>query len=141
MAAGALVIFWYAGREKKNVLSKALSGFLALYGSTSYLGDILSYSRLLALGFGSAVIGMIINLLGGMSAEIPYVGWLVAIVVLVGGHLFSILINILGAFVHPLRLQYVEFFGKFYPGGGLSYAPLTHSEEYVEIDNSCSSKV
>ncbi|MDO4786105.1 MAG: V-type ATP synthase subunit I [Fretibacterium sp.] len=140
-AAGALVIFWYAGREKKNVLSKALSGFLALYGSTSYLGDILSYSRLLALGFGSAVIGMIINLLGGMSAEIPYVGWLVAIVVLVGGHLFSILINILGAFVHPLRLQYVEFFGKFYPGGGLSYAPLTHSEEYVEIDNSCSSKV
>ena len=110
--AGAVVIFLYAGREKKGILSKALSGFLALYGSTSYLGDILSYSRLLALGFGSAVIGMIINLLGGMSAGIPYVGWLVAITVIVGGHLFSILVNILGTFVHPLRLQYVEFFGK-----------------------------
>ena len=99
--AGAVVIFLYAGRGKKGILSKALSGFLALYGSTSYLGDILSYSRLLALGFGSAVIGMIINLLGGMSAEIPYVGWLVAIVIIAGGHVFSILINILGAFVHP----------------------------------------
>ena len=137
--AGAVVIFLYAGRGKKGILSKALSGFLALYGSTSYLGDILSYSRLLALGFGSAVIGMIINLLGGMSAEIPYVGWLVAIVVIAGGHVFSILINILGAFVHPLRLQYVEFFGKFYSGGGTSYEPLTHSQEYVEIDNRCTS--
>ena len=137
--AGAVVIFLYAGREKKGILSKALSGFLALYGSTSYLGDILSYSRLLALGFGSAVIGMIINLLGGMSAGIPYVGWLVAITVIVGGHLFSILVNILGAFVHPLRLQYVEFFGKFYSGGGVPYEPLTHSQEYVEIDNRCAS--
>ena len=139
--AGALVIFWYAGREKKGVFSKAVSGLLALYGSTSYLGDILSYSRILALGFGSAVIGMIINLLGGMSAEIPYVGWLVAVVVVVGGHLFSVLVNILGAFVHPLRLQYVEFFGKFYSGGGLSFSPLTHSQEYVEIDNRGSSQV
>ena len=78
---------------------------------------------------------MIINLLGGMSAGIPYVGWLVAITVIVGGHLFSILVNILGAFVHPLRLQYVEFFGKFYSGGGVLYEPLTHSQEYVEIDN------
>ena len=135
---GAVVIFLYAGRGKKGIFSKALSGFLALYGSTSYLGDILSYSRLLALGFGSAVIGMIINLLGGMSAGIPYVGWLVAIAVVVGGHIFSILVNILGSFVHPLRLQYVEFFGKFYSGGGVAYEPLTHSQEYVEIDNRCS---
>ena len=132
-AAGAILIFWHAGREKKNIFAKALSGFLALYGSTSYLGDILSYSRLLALGFGSAVIGMIINLLGGMSVSIPYVGWLVAVVVVVGGHFFSILVNILGAFVHPLRLQYVEFFGKFYTGGGTAFTPLNLSGEYVEI--------
>ena len=82
---------------------------------------------------------MIINLLGGMSAGIPYVGWLVAITVIVGGHLFSILVNILGAFVHPLRLQYVEFFGKFYSGGGVAYEHLTHFQEYVEIDNRCAS--
>lgn len=131
---GAVIIFIYAALTKEgNIISKIISGFLALYGATSYLGDILSYSRLLALGFGSAVIGMIINLLGGMAAEIPYVGWLVAIAVVAGGHLFSVLINLLGAFVHPLRLQYVEFFGKFYTGGGEPFMPLVNSEEFVSV--------
>ncbi len=131
--AGAATIFWYAGREKKGIFSKCTSGFLALYGATSYLGDVLSYSRLLALGFGSAVIGMIINLLGGMAAGIPYVGWAVAIAVIIGGHCFGLVINILGAFVHSLRLQYVEFFGKFYGGGGEFFKPLTLNAQYVEL--------
>ena len=130
---GAVIIFIYAGKGEPNILKKLLNGFLALYGSTSYLGDILSYSRLLALGFGSAVIGMVINLLGGLAADIPYVGWLIAIVVIIGGHIFSIAINILGSFVHPLRLQYVEFFGKFYTGGGEAFTPLTLSQEYVNL--------
>ena len=130
---GAIIIFIYAGKGKPGIFNKIISGFLALYGSTSYLGDILSYSRLLALGFGSAVIGMVINLLGGLAADIPYVGWLVAIVVIVGGHIFSIAINILGSFVHPLRLQYVEFFGKFYSGGGEPFTPLTLSQEFVNV--------
>ena len=76
---------------------------------------------------------MIINLLGGMAANIPYIGWLIGIVVVAGGHLFSVLINLLGAFVHPLRLQYVEFFGKFYTGGGEPFTPLTNSEEFVSV--------
>ena len=130
---GAVIIFFYAGREKKGIINKIISGFLALYGSTSYLGDILSYSRLLALGFGSAVIGMVINLLGGLAANIPYIGWLIAIVVIIGGHIFSIAINILGSFVHPLRLQYVEFFGKFYSGGGEPFTPMTLSQEFVNV--------
>ncbi|GHS99074.1 V-type ATP synthase subunit I [Synergistales bacterium] len=130
---GAILVFWYAGREKTNIFSKIISGLLALYGATSYLGDILSYSRLLALGFGSAVIGMIINLLGGMASGIPAIGWLVAITVIVGGHMFGLIINVLGSFVHPLRLQYVEFFGKFYTGGGLAFKPLGLSSEYVDI--------
>ncbi|MBR2208428.1 MAG: V-type ATP synthase subunit I [Synergistaceae bacterium] len=130
---GAVIIFLYAGKEKKGIINKIISGFLALYGSTSYLGDILSYSRLLALGFGSAVIGMVINLLGGLAADIPYVGWIVAIIVIVGGHLFSIAINILGSFVHPLRLQYVEFFGKFYSGGGEPFTPMTLSQEFINV--------
>ena len=130
---GAVIIFIYAGKGEPNYAKKVINGFLALYGSTSYLGDILSYSRLLALGFGSAVIGMVINLLGGLAAEIPYVGWLVAITVVIGGHIFSIAINILGSFVHPLRLQYVEFFGKFYTGGGEPFTPLTLSQEFVNV--------
>ncbi|MBQ3694939.1 MAG: V-type ATP synthase subunit I [Synergistaceae bacterium] len=130
---GAVIIFIYAGKGEPNYFKKIINGFLALYGSTSYLGDILSYSRLLALGFGSAVIGMVINLLGGLAADIPYIGWLIAIVVIVGGHIFSIAINILGSFVHPLRLQYVEFFGKFYTGGGEPFTPLTLSQEYINL--------
>ena len=130
---GAVVIFIYAGKGEPNYAKKVINGFLALYGSTSYLGDILSYSRLLALGFGSAVIGMVINLLGGLAADIPYVGWLVAVTVVIGGHIFSIAINILGSFVHPLRLQYVEFFGKFYTGGGEPFTPLTLSQEFVNV--------
>lgn len=130
---GAVIIFIYAGKGEPNYIKKIINGFLALYGSTSYLGDILSYSRLLALGFGSAVIGMVINLLGGLAADIPYVGWLVAVVVIIGGHIFSIAINILGSFVHPLRLQYVEFFGKFYTGGGEPFTPLTLSQEFVNV--------
>ena len=130
---GGVIIFLYAGKGEPNWLKKILNGFLALYGSTSYLGDILSYSRLLALGFGSAVIGMVINLLGGLAADIPYIGWLIAVVVIIGGHIFSIAINVLGSFVHPLRLQYVEFFGKFYTGGGEAFTPLTLSQEYVNV--------
>ena len=130
---GGIIIFIYAGKGEPNIFKKVINGFLALYGSTSYLGDILSYSRLLALGFGSAVIGMVINLLGGLAADIPYIGWLIAIVVIIGGHIFSIAINILGSFVHPLRLQYVEFFGKFYTGGGEPFTPLTLSQEYVNV--------
>ncbi len=130
---GAVIIFIYAGKGEPNYAKKVINGFLALYGSTSYLGDILSYSRLLALGFGSAVIGMVINLLGGLAADIPYVGWLVAVTVVIGGHIFSIAINILGSFVHPLRLQYVEFFGKFYTGGGEPFTPLTLSQEFVNV--------
>ena len=130
---GAVIIFIYAGKGEPNYFKKIINGFLALYGSTSYLGDILSYSRLLALGFGSAVIGMVINLLGGLAANIPYVGWVVAIVVIIGGHIFSIAINILGSFVHPLRLQYVEFFGKFYSGGGEPFTPMTLSQEFVNV--------
>ena len=130
---GAIIIFLYAGKGERNIFKRIISGFLALYGATSYLGDILSYSRLLALGFGSAVIGVVINLLGGLASDIPYVGWLIAVVVVVGGHIFSIAINLLGSFVHPLRLQYVEFFGKFYTGGGEPFTPLTLSQEYVNV--------
>ncbi|MDR1379680.1 MAG: V-type ATP synthase subunit I [Synergistaceae bacterium] len=131
--AGACVIFWYAGREKKNIFLKIGSGLYALYGCTSYLGDILSYSRLLALGLGSAVIGSIINLLATMVAEIPFIGWTLALGIVLGGHAFGIAVNLLGAFVHSLRLQYVEFFSKFYSGGGAVFKPLQFTTQYVEV--------
>jgi V/A-type H+-transporting ATPase subunit I len=130
---GGLMIFYYAGLEKKGFFSKIVSGFLALYGATSWLGDVLSYSRLLALGLASAAIAMIINLLAGLVVGVPYVGWLIAIVIVVGGHLFNLAINVLGAFVHSLRLQYVEFFSKFYSGGGREFNTFSCNAKYINI--------
>jgi len=130
---GACLIFWYAGRESKNIFLKIGSGLYALYGSTSYLGDILSYSRLLALGLGGGVIGSVINLLGKLIVGVPYVGWLLATIIVVGGHLFSLAINLLGSFVHAMRLQFVEYFGKFYSGNGSVFRPLRLQTQYVEV--------
>ena len=129
----ALIIIWHAGLDKKGIFSKIASGLFALYGATSWLGDVLSYSRLLALGLCSATIAMIINLVAKMLMDVPYVGWLIAIVVLAGGHIFNLALGVLGAFVHSLRLQYVEFFGKFYSGGGRDFNPLSCKTKYVNI--------
>lgn len=130
---GAVVLIVTQGREKTGILSKFISGLLSLYGVTSYLGDVLSYSRLLALGLATSAVGVIINMLAGLAGGVPYVGWLIAIVLLIGGHLFSVAVNVLGAFVHSLRLQYVEFFSKFYTGGGRVFSPLTYKTNYVDI--------
>ena len=130
---GAVVLIATQGREKTGIFSKFISGLLSLYGVTSYLGDVLSYSRLLALGLATSAVGVIINMLAGLAGGVPYVGWLIAIVLLIGGHLFSVAVNVLGAFVHSLRLQYVEFFSKFYTGGGRVFSPLTYKTNYVDI--------
>ncbi|NLB83218.1 MAG: V-type ATP synthase subunit I [Synergistaceae bacterium] len=130
---GAVVLIATQGREKTGILSKLISGLLSLYGVTSYLGDVLSYSRLLALGLATTAVAVIINMLAGLASGVPYVGWLIAIVLLIGGHLFSVAVNVLGAFVHSLRLQYVEFFSKFYTGGGRVFSPLTYKTNYVDI--------
>ncbi|MDP2233233.1 MAG: V-type ATP synthase subunit I [Actinomycetota bacterium] len=101
-----------------------LKGFLGLYGMIGYGSDFLSYTRLAALGLASLYVGDAMNRLTELSGGIPYVGWLIAVTIFVVGHTFNVVINLLGAFVHPTRLQFVEFFGKFYEGGGISFAPF-----------------
>jgi len=133
-SGGAIVLFLTQGRSKKGLLSKAFSGALSLYGITSYLGDTLSYSRLLALGLSGAAIGLIINLLAKMIMEgVPYVGWILALILFVIGNIFSLAINVLGAFVHSLRLQYVEFFSKFYEANGRIFSPFRYETQFVKI--------
>lgn len=131
--AGAVILVATQGREKASVFGKLFSGVMSLYNVTGYLGDVLSYSRLLALGLGSAAVGMVINLLASLVSGAPYVGVLLGALIFVLGHLFSIVVNMLGAFVHSLRLQYVEFFGKFFEATGEDYAPLQISSQYVKI--------
>ena len=131
VSAVALVLT--QGREKKNIFMKLVSGILSLYDITGYFGDILSYSRLLALGLSGAAVGMVINLLVNMVLPIKYYGWILAILIFIFGHGFSIAVNILGAFVHDLRLQFVEFFGKFYEAGGREFAPLSINTKFTKI--------
>lgn len=130
---GALLLIATQGRDKKNIFGKLLSGVLSLYNVTGFLGDVLSYSRLLALGLGSAAVGMVINLLCTLVAGSSYIGVVLAVLIFVIGHSFSIIVNLLGAFVHSLRLQYVEFFGKFYAAAGRDFSPLRNTTEYTKL--------
>lgn len=131
--AGALILVLTQGRDKPSLVGKVFSGVFSLYNVTGYLGDVLSYSRLLALGLGSAAVGMVINLLASLVSGVSYVGPLLGFLVFALGHLFSIAVNLLGAFVHSLRLQYVEFFGKFYETNGEDFVPLRRTTQYVRI--------
>lgn len=132
---GALGILLTAGRDKPTLIGKFTGGFGALYGITSWLGDLLSYMRLFGMGLATGVIGMVVNMLAGMLMGNP-IGIVFGIAVLAVGHIFNAFINVLGAYVHSCRLQYIEFFGKFYEDGGTMFAPLAHNPRYVAIRDS-----
>jgi V/A-type H+-transporting ATPase subunit I len=100
-------------------------GFLGLYGLVGYAADFLSYTRLAALGLASLLVGDVINRLAGLVSGLPFgVGLLAAALIMVGGHSFNVLINLLGGFIHSMRLQFIEFFGKFHEGAGRRFAPF-----------------
>ena len=128
--AGAAGIILFTAQGRKNPIIRIALGAYELYGATRWLSDVLSYSRLLALGLASGVIATVFNSMAAMLVHEGGIGTrilgavLFAVVFLVG-HLLNLAINLLGAYVHTNRLQYVEFFGKFYEGGGEEYAPLS----------------
>ncbi len=125
------VVFFSA--PSRNPLSRFFGGLYSLYGISSYVSDTLSYSRILALGLSTGVIGMVINNLTATAFRIPVAGWVLAPILFVGGHLFNLGIGFLGGFVHSMRLQFVEFFTKFYKGGGRPFKPLRLENKYVEF--------
>ncbi len=128
---GAVGIVATSGRESRGV-KRFLKGLYGLYGVSSWLSDILSYSRLLALGLATGVIAQVFNMLGTMAGGGP-VGAVLFILVFIIGHVLNLLINLLGAYVHTNRLQYVEFFGKFYEGGGRKFEPFAAKTKYFKI--------
>ena len=130
--AGAIGIVLTAGRSSKNPGKRFAKGLYELYGVTSYLSDILSYSRLLALGLATGVIAQVFNKIGSMGGR-SVLGVIMFIIVFLIGHTVNLAINLLGAYVHTNRLQFVEFFGKFYEGGGRKYEPLTENTKYYKI--------
>ncbi|MEO0019349.1 MAG: hypothetical protein ABIK47_01750 [candidate division WOR-3 bacterium] len=126
-------VFYFLCPSGQRLLKKFIWGGYALYGATSYLGVLLSYIRLMALGMCTGGVAMAINVIAWMLLPIPVIGVLLALVVLVIGHTYNIAVNVLGAFVHSLRLQYVEFFPRFYTGGGEPFQPFKEVNQFVSL--------
>lgn len=134
-AAGAAIVVLFGGRREKTIVGKIGTGLFEIYGVSSLMGDILSYARLFALGLSTGVIAGVFNKLALMLKGIGGVpGWIFFILLLIIGHLFNIAMNSLGAFIHTLRLQFVEFFGKFYEGGGEEFKPLKRELKYILVE-------
>jgi len=128
------------GRKEEGLGAKALTGFVSLYGilgtygTTSFIADVVSYSRLLALGLATVIVGWSVNFVGGLVKEaLGPAGVPVFVLVLVVGHTFNFLMSILGAFVHSARLIFVEFFGRFYDGGAPAFVAFGREPGQVRL--------
>jgi len=129
----AVIIFLFSQREG-GWAGRLGMGAYNLFSTIFYMGDVLSYLRLMALGMVTAGLAMAINVIAKITLDIPYIGFLVMIIVLIGGHSFNLAISGLSAFVHTLRLQYVEFFPKFLVGGGRLFEPLRKEYKHIYIE-------
>ncbi|UCD56146.1 MAG: V-type ATP synthase subunit I [Candidatus Hydrogenedentota bacterium] len=123
------------GRGIKKVLLVPLMGLLqTARDALGFFGDILSYARLMALGLSTTFLAITINDIAELILDIPFgIGYVFAALVLVFGHAFNLVINCLSAFVHTLRLQYLEFFPKFFVGGGEPFSPFAEERKYTIV--------
>ncbi len=129
---GAVGLLLMSGRNNKNPALRIALGAYDIYNITGWLSDVLSYSRLLALGLATGVIASVVNQMAGMIGS-GIIGAIAFIIVFIVGHTLNLAINLLGAYVHTNRLQFVEFFGKFYEGGGKAFDPFHSDTKYVDI--------
>ena len=134
MIAGMAGIVLTGGREAKGVGAKLGGGLYSLYGISSYVGDFVSYSRLMALGLSGGFIASAINMIAGMIGG-NWFGMIFIPVILIVGHLFNMFLSFLGAYVHTSRLMYVEYFGKFYKGGGKPFKDFRTENKYINLDD------
>ncbi|MBP1556781.1 MAG: V-type ATP synthase subunit I [Oscillospiraceae bacterium] len=128
---GVLMLLFAGSRGKKG-FGKLTGAFGNIYGITGYLSDLLSYSRIMALGLSGAVVGQVMNKIGTLAGGGIFGVIFFAVIFLIG-HTFNLAISLLGAYVHKGRLQYIEFFGKFFEGGGRLFSPLCNNTKYVDV--------
>lgn len=131
---GGATLILSQGRHQKSLITRLGSGILSLYDVVGYLSDVLSYSRLLALGLATSVIAIVINSIAMMVNTIPIVGFIFMVLIMIVGHLFNLIINLISSYVHTSRLQYVEFFSKFLKAGGRPFSPFGISTTYLDLE-------
>ncbi len=136
----SVIIIATNGRESRNPFKRFLKGLYAFYGISGYLGDVLSYSRLLALGLAAGVISSVVNKMAAMVGG-GLVGPIIFTIIVLFGHTLNFAISVLGAYVHTNRLQYVEFFGKFYSGGGRAFHPFNMKTKYYKIKENIKNEI
>ena len=123
-----------SGVAAENTLGGLGQGLFGLFDVTSYIGDVISYTRLTALGVASANIGMAFNLIINLL-PVP-LRFTIGVLIFIGLHLFNMFIAMISGYVHTLRLNYVEFFGKFYNGGGREFQPIPMLQKHINIKSS-----
>ncbi len=132
MLLGVFMIVFMKAKGEKNPILRLGKGLVGLYSAINLASDILSYSRIMALGLSGAVIANVMNLLGTIAGP-SVAGYILLVLMFVIGTALNMAISLLGAFVHSARLQYIEFFGKFYEEGGIPFKPLAPGEKYYAL--------
>ncbi len=139
LIAGVVMLLFGAGRHAKG-FGKVTAAIACIYNTaTGWFGDILSYSRIMALMLAGGVVAQVFNTIGAMPAESSGVNAFtifIFILIFLVGHALNFALNILGCFVHDLRLQCLEFFGKFFSDGGKPFQPLKIRSKYVVPEES-----
>ena len=133
MLIGAVAVAALTAGRKEKGFGKFSKGFGAVYGLINLMSDILSYARLFGLMLSGMIIASTFNDLGLGIISNGAIGYVLGPIVIVVGHVFNIAMGVLGAYIHDSRLQYIEFFGKFYTGEGESFAPIGSKLDYVYL--------
>ena len=121
-----------AGRAEKG-FGKVSKGFGAIYGLINIFSDILSYARLFGLMLSGMIIAKTFNDIGSGLFASGIIGYVFGGAVILIGHTFNLAMGVLGAYIHDSRLQYIEFFGKFYTGEGNKFSPIGSDMKYVYV--------
>lgn len=125
----------FGGLGRKGILAKLMGSFGAAYGIINYFSDVMSYIRIFGLLLSSALIGSVVNQLGDMVIGNGGAGYIAAAILLIFAHLFNLAMGIMSIYIHNGRLQYVEFFGKFYAGDGQLFVPFGSDTRYTLVTN------
>ena len=129
LVIGIVMLFYGGSRGSKGILGKLGSIFGTFYNTaTGWFGDILSYSRIMALMLAGSVIATVFNTIGAIANNLVFF-----FVIFIIGHSLNFALNLLGCYVHDLRLQCLEYFGKFYEDGGRPFNPLTVKTKYYDV--------